>query len=289
MISMQQKLAAMTRYILLSTVRDRLFFMDPLMESIRLYLPDWKIIVVAQAYSEEDNLFLQQKSPYADIILVPEKIGPHNAKILGFQRIIELQGKDDNYVVLSIDDDMEFLPQTNIEPMIIFSMNPLAGMIQAGWVHHESLLAKRGVSHTFIEQKIIYTGGGLLLTKKTIDIVLKMPLGNYWDDNSEWSLAVYMAGYSNYRYIGSLTIHRVCRKGGRRGWTKEITPANWVMPNPDYLKIEKMKIGDDFRIGHQGNLKPIVKETHTKNKIKLIEVLQRELTDGDTEYPIKPD
>jgi hypothetical protein len=247
------------KYLLLATVQDRLPMMATCMTSIRKYLPDWKPLVVAQEYSPQDSAYVRSQLPKGEVIDHPERIGPHNAKLLGLQHI-DRQGGD--YVVCSIDDDMEFLPQTRLEPAVAKALEPGVGFVSAGWVRHENLLAKHSAPEEFVKQPIVYTGGGMIFDRATAQIVLGIPEGAYFCDNSEWSLAAYVQGLENHRYRGSVTIHRICRSGGRRTWAElAIRP----MPDPKYLRMRPGKNDWDpnnFKVGASEDLTPLAHANH---------------------------
>ena len=65
-----------------------------------------------------------------------------------------------------------------------------------------------------------------------------------------------MNGYTNYRWRGSLSIHRVCSKGGRKLWVAE---TQIILPNPEYISLTPNHIPKDT------DILPIVHQIHKKN------------------------
>ena len=143
----------MNRYLLLATVQDRLTMAGACLRSIREFLPDWILVIVAQEYTETDRAFIESSNPDCTLIVLPERCGPHNAKLCGLRHIDDLEHS--NYIVCSIDDDMEFISQTNLEPCIKKALEPAIGFVSAGWVNHETRLIKRKPVDQFIKQAII--------------------------------------------------------------------------------------------------------------------------------------
>ncbi len=253
----------MNRYLLLATVQDRLAMVGPCLQSIREFLPGWTPVVVAQEYTETDRATVQQALPGATVLVLPKRCGPHNAKLFGLRHIDALERS--NYVVCSIDDDMEFIDQTNLEPCVRKALDPSIGFVSAGWVKHETHLIKRKPVEQFIKQPIVYTGGGMIFDRKTAKVVLRIPEGAYFCDNSEWSLAAYLAGFTNYRYRGSLTIHRICSKGGRQGW---VDLGEKQIPDPRFLRMKVGKLVNklnNYLVGDSRDLTPEAHATHQSN------------------------
>lgn len=256
------------KYVLLATVKDRLPMMSTCMSSIRKYLSDWTPVVVAQEYSDKDASYVKSQLPNGVVIVLDKRCGPHNAKLVGL-RYIHGQGED-NFIVCSIDDDMEFIEQTNLQPCVDKVQEQETGFVSAGWVKHENHLGRWDLVSEFIKQPIVYTGGGMVFDRKTAEIVLRIPDGDYFCDNSEWSLAVYLQGFTNYRYRGSLTIHRICRTGGRKGW---VGLGKKKVPDQRYLQIKQGKQTNsmnNFLVGSSSDLTEEAHSIHKENERKVV-------------------
>lgn len=204
-------------------------------ETIREYLPTWKVVVTTQEYSSVEDQAIRHALPGAIVVSLSKRVGMHNAKLAALRQVHSLSGTRP-YVVCSIDDDMEFLPQTNLDPCVEKCQDPSVGFVTAGWVAHPNHLAKRVVRHAFVKQAIVYTAGGMVFDRKTADLIRQIPEGRYFSDNTQWSLTAYTAGLANYRYLGSMTIHRICQKGGRRSW---ISSSDVILPDPDLISVRE--------------------------------------------------
>ena len=242
--------------------------MQVLMPTLRKYLSEWQVIVVSQEYDIADGAFVQSNLPKAKILNFAQRLGPHNAKLKGLDLILDIE-KDNEFVVCSIDDDMEFVEQTNFEQCLHKVLQNGTGLVSANWANHRNSLKNKKIKDEFVSQPIVYTGGGLLFSSKIAKIIAAIPEGDYFCDNSEWSLAVYLAGYTNYRYKGSLTIHRICSKGGRRAW---VLLSDKKIPNEQFLKIKKGNLTNrinNFLVGDSSDLTLAAKEMHKQNKKQL--------------------
>ncbi len=208
----------MNRYILVSTTKDRI---DMLLEfhSTLKFMPDWKVVIVTQEYSSSDKM--QTLFPNVKFIHFENKLGMHSAKVEGLKYILSVE--NGNFVVCSADDDMEFTGYTNFDEPIKFLLEKKSvGLISANWCQHENALPKRipKIKNKFLRQHVVYTGGGLIFDRKIAELIIEIPDEPYSCDNTVWSTVVYVNGYSNYRFLGSMTIHKICRKGGRNGFVR---------------------------------------------------------------------
>jgi hypothetical protein len=203
--------------------------------TIREHLPSWNVVVATQEYTSVEDQRLRKALPDAMIVSMTRRVGMHSAKMAALRHVRRVCGSDP-YVVCSIDDDMEFLPQTNLEPCVAKSLDPMTGFVTANWVAHPNHLAKRKIRHAFVKQPIVYTAGGMVFDRKVADIISALPDARYYSDNSKWSIAAYTAGLSNYRYLGSLAIHRICQKGGRRAW---VIDNDVVPPDPEMISVRE--------------------------------------------------
>ena len=256
----------MKKYLLLATVRDRIDMVEVVISSINKFLHGWTLVIVVQEYSKEEveRVGKMIECPY-HIIPLQKRIGAHSAKIEGIKKIVELSGR---FIVCSIDDDMEFIEQTNLEGAITLFAKRSTGFVSAGWVNHETRIPNRITKNVFVLQKIVYTGGGMLFSNNIAELLLTVPNLDYFSDNTVWSLQAYISGYSNYRYLGSIAIHRVCKTGGRREWMHS---SEKVLPDERFIKItrgnERFKIKNNYLIGTDSGVTELAKQSHQLNKI----------------------
>ena len=177
----------MNRYLLLATVQDRISMAELLVASVQAHLRNWKLLIVAQEYSPDDARRMSVLSGGV-VINYPERIGPHRAKAAGLRHILDTEGNQ-RFVVCSVDDDMEFLALTNLDPAVSKALSTGVGFVSAGWVPHINRLKPAHVKPVFVRQPIVYTGGGMIFGPEVARLVCALPDANYFDDNTEWSLA----------------------------------------------------------------------------------------------------
>jgi hypothetical protein len=254
------------KYLLLATVKDRLPMALTLLASIKMLLPDWRLVIVAQEYDAADVAVLDAACVPHDLISLPTRIGPHSAKVAGLKHIAALE-EGRGYIVCSIDDDMEFTARTSLEAAVRKAMQPGVGLVSAGWVKHEGALVTHETVEAFVTQPIVYTGGGLIFASRCVPLILGIDDANYYDDNTEWSLATYLAGLDNFRYRGSVTIHRICRTGGRRAWVKMQTRR---IPDPEFLAMRASKVPGNWNIGASADLTPLAKAMHQRARAAFV-------------------
>ena len=201
------------------------------------YFPDWTLVFVGQEFSNERKKEIENLSPIEAFYLWRDtKAGMHNAKLYGLELIRE---KSKKHVVVSIDDDMEFLPLTNFDRILNFCREKNVGLVSGNWVRSEKLLNKKKLIQKFKKQAIVYTAGGLAFSEKITDLIINLGENDYWCDNTEWSLASFLNGYDNFRYLGTLAIHRILSAGGRKSYVE----TQRQLPSPEYISIKHDKNG----------------------------------------------
>ena len=234
------------KYILIATTSDRYEMLKQYLWSIVLYAKDWHVIIVGQKYTDKQINKIQKIISKTSVVLsLKEKVGMHNAKMIGLEHIRSLS---ESYVVCSADDDMMFTHRTKFKKALKKLEDPSVGFVSLGWVKHGNQLEAYKSVKQFVKQDIVYTGGGMLFTERLTDILLDEPRLEYVCDNSLWSVLAYINGYKNYRYRGSCTIHNICKLGGRRTWLNsgikvlgrqdllDYKPSAYTNNNPnDYL------------------------------------------------------
>jgi hypothetical protein len=256
----------MRKHLLVSTVQDRLGMLKKMLATVRRFLPDWEVTAVCQEFTLDE---FSLASSLADTALfVPLRVGPHNAKLVGLRDIAN-RSRGERFVVCSVDDDMEFIEATNFQPMVEKVMSDGVGFVSGGWVNAPSKLAKKPVVDEFVEQPIVYTGGGMLFSDRVAQLVCDIPPGNYFCDNTEWSLATYLAGYRNFRYKGSVAFHWICSRGGRRAW---VQLAERKIPDPRFLRIKRGnrdKSINNWLVGASSDLTEEARALHKQNRAEL--------------------
>ena len=254
------------KFILIATTSDRYEMLKQYLWSIALYAKDCSIVIVGQKYSNEQIKDIQKIISKRSVVLsLAQKVGMHNAKMIGLEHIRELS---QSYVVCSADDDMVFTHRTSFDKALKKLEKPNVGFVSLGWVKHSNQLEAYKSVDQFVKQDIVYTGGGMLFTERLTEILLNEPRLEYVCDNSLWSVLAYINGYKNYRYRGSCTIHNICKLGGRRTWLNsgikvlgrqdllDYKPSAYTNNNPnDYLIPTSKDITLYARELHTNNIK----------------------------------
>jgi hypothetical protein len=256
----------MNKYIIIATTGDRVEMLTTMIRSINKYCTDWTLVLVMQGYKYTAAEYIKSIIKVNHRILeMPVRIGMHNAKMCALKYIHE---ENDEYIVCSADDDMEFTFLTDFTNPIQKLAEKEVGMISLGWVQHENALPKYNMTDEYIKQIIVYTGGGLLFNEKIGKILLDIPQEMYMCDNSLWSVIVYAKGYTNYRYRGTCTIHRICRNGGRRNWLegseKSLGPTDLLE-----FEVSERKGGrkyNRYKIPQDKNITQHARNEHVRNR-----------------------
>lgn len=129
-------------------------------------------------------------------------------------RMYWLDKLDDYDYYIIIDDDMEFLGKENFEPAMAF-----AGNVESCGVcctsccrtkkdYYNSVLKKK-----FTAQNIQWVAGGQIIKRSVRELLLEeIPMEPLTYDG--FSFVTYLAGYTNYHYWGSVTLHVAGQKNG---------------------------------------------------------------------------
>lgn len=258
----------MNRFLLMGVTADRAD--DSALKALRsaaAHLPGWTPVVVAQGCSPTQLAALRAATPSGAVLPLSERVGMHNAKLAGLAHIRALGASD--YVVASVDDDMEFLDATDYDAAARHLSGAGVGMVSTNW--RRTLAACQAVSlrDEVTRQKIVYTGGGLLFRSDVASIIGEIPKQETLCDNTLWSAVVYAAGRVNLRFLGSVCIHRICGRGGRRAW---IALKGRPLPRPDLVTFRPCK-GDgpnQYHIAADRDLTPLAHQLHAMNRLQLI-------------------
>lgn len=219
----------MIKAILVPTVRYDYF--HRFLTSLQ-YLPDWIVYAQIGLFTSQ-QLDQIQKHPNFDrvrgLLLTDKRMPPWIART----NILKKFQAD---VWCNADDDMEWTSYTNLEPMVEMLQDPETGMISGNWARTESLMPKKieKLQHKFVRQPIVFTGGGMLFKGEHVRLLLHN-IQPWFADDFHMSLTTYLCGYDNYRYLGSLALHRIQTKGGLL--TIFQTDNTLVHPDPKYVRM----------------------------------------------------
>jgi len=251
----------MKKTFVIVSVSSRVRELNILIASIKRFnkFEDYSINLLMQDNTGKAMDKIRHKERYDNIFVESKMLGCHTARIKLLKKI--------NYdLYINLDDDMELIESTSYQESIDKAFEKSTGFVMTNWGRSESeILKKLPVQHKFIKQILMYQGGGMIYRDEIANLMRELPEAEAVFD-SAWSLTAYLKGYVNYRYLGSLSIHRVCRSGGMQEFMKrtnlELTLTEFI----DY-KQSKRIVGNgyDWLIPLDKDLKPSAKEEHIKN------------------------
>lgn len=254
----------MKKTFIIATTGDRAERLENLLISLEPYFQrGWKAVIVAQRYSKKDILTIKKYwGDCSKIICFNNMIGAHSAKVAALKSV-------NSDIWCSLDDDMFAIPATDYDRISdILSENRNIGFISGNWARTISMAKKKERQDKLVKQKLVFTGGGLLFRDDVAEIIRNIPNCEYLFDDCLWAMYAYVNGYENYRYLGSIAIHEICTKGGRRTWLKEATSKK-VLPPEELLKVRKGKTQsgyNEYLICNDSDLTKLAKELHEKYK-----------------------
>lgn len=258
----------MKKTFLICSLAGRIDDLLSLISTLRIYR-DWHVCLILQKYPKHESnvisMCLDMAFPNRNIVFNSDEMtGPHLARMIGMDNF-------DSDVWCILDDDMCAINgMTNYDKMaeIVWDRKDI-GLLSANWRKSRNMLNKVQVRDELIKQNIVYTGGGMMLRADCAEIIKSIPRVQYLFDNPLWSIYLYVNGYSNYRYMGSVAIHKVCGKGGRRKWINEnnsfkrLPPEEWIR-----TRKGKGKDGgfDEYLICDSSDITKLAHEMHRENK-----------------------
>ena len=248
---------ASTSFIVVS-VSDRVDDLNKLVEGI-VQDPRFEGVDLNLMFQDPDEVvgeiaFLER---YSNIFVVPEKMGCHGARVELLRRV-----RYDTYI--NLDDDMELTEHTRYGPAIEKAHERGTGFVLTNWARTRKLLDKKlpRVREEFIRQVLIYQGGGMVYSDETADLIRKLPVVHQTFDHS-WPLTAYISGLVNYRYMGSLAVHRVCGRGGMAAYMGENPPQLMMEEYVNFRQAKRQNgSGHDVCIPLDADLKPLAHEMH---------------------------
>lgn len=242
------------------SVSDRVNELNSLIESIMRFgkFDDYDINLCFQDYlGNADKIMYRER--YANIFIVPEKMGCNGARIYLLRQI---EGKYDFYI--NLDDDMELVEQTNYENAIRKAAEPGTGFVLTNWARSRNILATKipKMCDKFIPQIMVYQGGGMVYSEKIARLIRALPIEKTMFDDI-WCITSYINGYTNYRYQGSLALHFICSSGGMRLFMREENPK---LGCEEYVNYRKGKHEGEWHIPLDGDVNKFARFLHERNK-----------------------
>lgn len=206
---------------------------------------------------------IKNRFRFRKIIINGQLLGCHGARVILLREIEEL--KYDAYV--NLDDDMELCEHTDYEPAIWKAMQKGVGFVMTNWARTPELLQKKlPVTKKFIPQIMLYNGGGMAYSENVAALIRQLePVKTAFD--CAWPITAYVNGLVNYRYQGSLAVHRVCTTGGMSVFMKN-TPLHVMCE--EWLEFHPTKKQDgsckSVHIPLDKQVKPAAKALHNSRR-----------------------
>jgi len=247
--------------ILVVSTGDRLASLERFIRSCEEYAPGVPIVLYGQGFSREQRAALRAGyKSLVEPIFEDELIGPSRARMAALRAV---RGQYDAYI--GYDDDMELIGLTDVWTIVSLAMRRGTGFVSGNWARTMKQALAKPIREDLLKQPIVYTGGGYGFSAEVVDVILAMPDLDYLFDNPQWSLEAYLAGYTNYRWRGSVAVHYVCGAGGRHTW---VPRKQRVLPDETFFRLQPGKEtsttgkGNGYRIPSSADLLPVAHALH---------------------------
>lgn len=252
--------------ILVPTVRPD--FMATFMASLHFLPEHWRVYATFQGYTTEQIRAIHE-GPQGHRLaghLKMERHPPYLTRALMLQRWI-----DDVDVWVNCDDDMEILNSVDYDTMAAKAIEPGVGVISGNWVKSPGHMHRARFEDTWIKQPLVNMSGGMCYAKKIAYELLSAPIKPYLFCDVQAAMVSYIAGYENFRYLGSLIIHRIMSKDGLKA---SYAQRNFDLPEADLLKVEPSKTvykttDNNWHMPGSKNLLPRAHELHRERRTAL--------------------
>ena len=246
------------------SVSDRVHQLNILLESIisSASFKELDICLCYQDYLGNQEL-IKYRSHYATLLIEPKRMGCDGARIHLLNNI-----QYDYYI--NLDDDMELIAATNYEQSIKKAFEPGTGFVLTNWArnHATAEVKARKMRKEFVKQILVYQGGGMVYADKIAALIRMLPIKKTTFDNA-WALTAYLHGYTNYRYLGSVAVHKICGQGGMKSFMME---ESTELTYEEYINYRygKRRTGTawDICIPLDGDIKQNAHDKHIMNKKK---------------------
>lgn len=252
----------LTKTFIIASTGDRAEGLERLLLSLHPFFESgWRAVVVAQMY--DDASLKKACAMHAKFIKVKKLdklVGAHTAKLIALTSV-----KSD--IWCSLDDDMFAIANTDYNQMADILVNDKTiGLLSGNWAKTYRQANAKEKSEQFVRQKLVYTGGGLMFRDDVAEIVRSIPNKPYLFDDCLWAVYAYINGYNNYRYRGSIAVHQICTKGGRRTWIDTTKAKDRALPPKEYLNVRESKDKEGYYICTDKDVTPLAESLHKQNR-----------------------
>lgn len=255
----------MKKTMIITSVRPKLMFR--FLKSFKdrgMHKKGWSVALMTQCYSASEIEHLKEidTTNSLNIVSVDKRIPPYIAKTT----LLEKHNSD---IYCSLDDDCVLLDTTNYEPVVDFVQKEDVGLVSCNWVRFntEKMMSMKKISDTYKKQRIVFTGGGMIFSKKIRDILISKPRIDWLFDDVQFSIDSYTSGYMNYRYMGSVIEHNVIVKGGIKTLFNE---RQMTLNDQRLIKLKKGSAKYDYDncyyMPTDSNITDLSHDLHIQNK-----------------------
>lgn len=254
----------MSDAVVMVTVADRLAMLNQFLASFARHVGGMTVLVHVQGGDPAQwrrDLQVPKGVEVGHVMHSHAPLGCHAARV----ELLRRAPRFERYV--NVDDDVELVEQTNWGPALDHATEPGVGFVLTNWVRHPNALpdAVARLSERFVPQVMVYQGGGMAYTDEVADLMRELdPVPARYDDL--WPLTAYLEGRRNYRYLGSIAVHRIMQKGGMNQYMRQeprpLLAGKWVV----YPHLPGQRVGMDYGIPMDKDLRPIAVEKHHENR-----------------------
>jgi hypothetical protein len=254
----------MKKTFVIISISNRVDDLNELMETI--IASPYDDFDVNLMFQDPDGVFekIKYKERYTNIFVHPELLGCHGARVILLQKMPRYD------VYINLDDDILLTEHTKYEGAIKKACERSTGFVLTNWAKSRKLMDAKvpKMREEFKKQALVYQGGGMVYTEKIASLMRDLkPIKATFD--TEWPLTAYLNGFSNYRYLGSLAVHKICSTGGMHTFLKS-HPAMTALNR--YVNYRKAKRDDgtgmSLCIPLDKDLKPSAHLMHKEMKRK---------------------
>jgi len=231
------------------------------------HLPDdWRLYVAFQEYDRAQVRAVHegpQGHRITQSLVIPTRVPPYQTRYEILRR-----WHDEADVWINLDDDMEILSTVDYDAMAEKACEPGVGVVSGNWIKAEGFRQRAVYRPEWIKQPIVNMAGGMAYSQEMAAIILAAQNRPYLFCDVQLALEAYIAGRENFRYRGSLIIHRIMSRGGlRTSYAQrdfELPPAhlmtvqpstvvykttnnNWYMPDTKSLTPEAHRLHQERR------------------------------------------
>jgi len=226
--------------IIVHTV-DRLATLSKLLRSLLVHpLAGWRLCLMAQGYDAAAAArfrALPEARVLDNVHFTSALSGPHLARV-------ELMDRYPSDTFLSLDDDMELLELSRYDTLVPLATTPGHGCVQAQFAFSPGIVSRMRARHPakhLDEVPLVMTGGGMVLSGHTAEVIQRCPRVAYLFDDVAWSLASYLSGRRNFVSWDVWAVHLSGRPGGRNTWFKRTAGSTKVLPDPALVRFARKK------------------------------------------------